>query len=87
MAQPKRKLLRQTLKARLAARGLRVEKLDAIRIHENYCADIQRLMYAKPMRVVFDVGANVGQSTKRFLDWFPDARIFAFEPVTPTTLT
>lgn len=31
--------------------------------------------------VVFDVGANVGQSTLEFLHAFPRARIYAFEPV------
>lgn len=29
---------------------------------------------------VFDVGANIGQSTMRFVRWFPDATVWAFEP-------
>jgi FkbM family methyltransferase len=31
--------------------------------------------------VIFDVGANVGQSVKVFADAFPEAAIYAFEPV------
>lgn len=30
--------------------------------------------------VIFDVGANVGQSAKEFLEWWPDAEIHCFEP-------
>ncbi len=30
--------------------------------------------------VIFDVGANVGQSAARFLTWFPEATIYCFEP-------
>lgn len=32
-------------------------------------------------RVIFDVGANVGQSTALYATLFPQAKIFAFEPV------
>ena len=34
--------------------------------------------------VVFDVGANVGQTVDRFKRYFPEARIEAFEPVRST---
>lgn len=34
-----------------------------------------------PMRVVFDVGANVGQTTKEILEFYPDANIYSFEPI------
>ena len=32
-------------------------------------------------RVIFDVGANVGQSATEFADAYPDAAVYAFEPV------
>lgn len=35
-------------------------------------------------RVVFDVGANVGQSAQRYLKEFPRATIYSFEPVPAT---
>jgi len=34
--------------------------------------------------VIFDVGANVGQTVDRFNEYFPGARIEAFEPVSET---
>ncbi len=34
--------------------------------------------------MVFDVGANVGQTVDRFRQYFPDAQIEAFQPVGAT---
>jgi len=44
--------------------------------------DIVRLGRASGhlVRTVFDVGANIGQTSRLALATFPDARIFAFEP-------
>ena len=36
---------------------------------------------AAPIRSILDVGANVGQVTSMMADYFPAARIYAFEPV------
>jgi FkbM family methyltransferase len=36
------------------------------------------------IRVVFDVGANVGQSATKYLQEFPQAEIYSFEPVADT---
>lgn len=36
------------------------------------------------IQTIFDVGANVGQSTLKFRAAFPNARIFSFEPVLDT---
>jgi FkbM family methyltransferase len=33
---------------------------------------------------VFDVGANIGQSARSYLNKFPDSRIYCFEPVDAT---
>ena len=44
--------------------------------------DLARIIPAA--KVVFDVGANVGQSTERYLKEFPRATIFSFEPVPST---
>jgi FkbM family methyltransferase len=46
--------------------------------------DIARLLPHYRPEVIFDVGANVGQSTKQFLTWAPKSRIYCFEPVTLT---
>ena len=34
--------------------------------------------------VIFDVGANIGQTTSKFVEGFPSSQIYAFEPVTKT---
>ena len=36
---------------------------------------------ARPIRVILDIGANVGAITREILTYFPDAHIYAFEPV------
>lgn len=51
------------------------------------CTDIGRS--GCPISVVFDVGANVGQSADKFGNAFPDAQLYCFEPASGTfdTLT
>jgi FkbM family methyltransferase len=42
--------------------------------------DLKRAMPDGRFRLVFDVGANIGQSTRRYMREFPEARIVSFEP-------
>lgn len=37
-----------------------------------------------PLKTVFDVGANIGQTSLKFHEAFPEAAIYAFEPVNKT---
>ena len=48
--------------------------------------DAQRITVALGMDVetIFDVGANIGQTTRTALEHFPQARVFAFEPLEET---
>jgi FkbM family methyltransferase len=46
--------------------------------------DIANAFPAYRMETVFDVGANVGQSAKRYVSCFPSSRIYCFEPVRDT---
>lgn len=46
--------------------------------------DINRWYGIKNFRVVFDVGANIGQSAVRYARCFPSAKIYSFEPVLST---
>lgn len=46
------------------------------------CTDIVRS--GCPISVVFDVGANVGQSADKFGNAFPDAQLYCFEPASGT---
>ena len=46
---------------------------------KNAFADQFNLL-GSDIRVVFDVGANTGQTTERYLELFPEAMIYGFEP-------
>ena len=43
--------------------------------------DLSRLTPDQPLRTIFDVGGNFGQTALRFASAFPMATIFSFEPV------
>lgn len=43
----------------------------------DVCFDLSRIMQPT---LIFDVGANIGQSAAHYLSWFPKAKIFCFEP-------
>lgn len=46
--------------------------------------DINQLLPVFQTEIVFDVGANIGQSAKKYLTWFPKSKIYCFEPVKDT---
>ncbi len=46
--------------------------------------DIHRIVRGRPVRMVFDVGANVGQTTRLIKERFTNADVRAFEPVQST---
>lgn len=45
-------------------------------------ADVRRLaqIWRYPLELLFDIGANEGQTAKRFLQEFPGAEVLSFEP-------
>lgn len=47
----------------------------------DWVADLQRLRGDARFGVVFDVGANRGQTVGEFLKLMPGAKLFAFEPI------
>jgi len=54
---------------------------DLFPIGADLRIDVPRLLNGRAPAVIFDVGANQGQSFKRFRNYFPGATIYAFEPV------
>lgn len=46
--------------------------------------DLDKLISPQDVRIVFDVGANVGNTAKLYLGHFPKATVHAFEPVKVT---
>jgi FkbM family methyltransferase len=61
-----------------------VHLLSEIPIGVDFAYDVGRSLPGYRMEVVFDVGANIGQSAKQFSHWWPKSRIYAFEPVSST---
>ena len=49
-------------------------------IGESWVDDLSRLIEFNKVQRVFDIGANEGQSSQRYLQLFPQAHIDAFEP-------
>lgn len=51
-------------------------------IGESPMSDIEKLIHNSQPQIVFDVGANVGQTIEAFKDMLPKAQIHSFEPGT-----
>jgi FkbM family methyltransferase len=46
----------------------------------DVCQDVLASLPSLHVEVIFDIGANVGQSLEHYLAWFPDAKVYCFEP-------
>ena len=81
---PALRAIASSLKARAeSATGCRVYR-KSIPQGTDLAADIARSFGLENIRTAFDVGANVGQSALAYLDLFPRATIYSFEPVRAT---
>jgi len=68
-----------------------VERLSGSRIYRNSLPhgadcffDIERKLGRDGIKVIFDVGANIGQSALTYVNELPRAEVFSFEPVAAT---
>jgi FkbM family methyltransferase len=68
-----------------------IERISGCRIYRNSLPhgvdcyhDIEKRFGRKCIKLVFDVGANIGQSAVNYLHQFPQAEIYSFEPVAAT---
>jgi FkbM family methyltransferase len=50
----------------------------------SWMYDVQRFSGSRNFEVIFDVGANIGQTARGLVQYFPSASIFCFEPVAST---
>jgi FkbM family methyltransferase len=66
------------------ARKLGLHVASTGRLGIDLDLDLGRLTTDEPVRTIFDVGGNFGQTALRFAAAFPAASIFTFEPV-PTS--
>lgn len=60
--------------------------LQVVPIGSLLSDDVRRRLRHEDIRIIFDVGANVGQSAKGFQVNYPNATIYSFEP-SPTTFS
>lgn len=61
--------------------ALGVKLLRGLPLGNSVFVDVRKVLPDYRGEVLFDVGANVGQTANEFAFWWPDARILSFEPV------
>jgi FkbM family methyltransferase len=67
--------------------GYWLHKLDTLPVGADLFWDIQKKLNYSRLDVLFDVGANVGQTRYWFRYYNPQAKIYCFEPVKATFAT
>jgi FkbM family methyltransferase len=77
-------MLRGLVKSAFDGVGLYVFRTRTMPRGVSLHVDLRRLFRENPPDVIFDVGANVGQTTAALAASFEQARIWAFEPVRST---
>jgi FkbM family methyltransferase len=70
--------MKKFIRSLLRLKGYEITQLN--RFGRYPLADIRRIFAERQPRVIFDVGANEGQTAIEFATVFPDAKIHAFEP-------
>lgn len=76
------KHMKEAIRRLVNAAGFDLHSNDRIGIDVRN--DLRRLTAEEPIRCVFDVGGNYGQSALQFASAFPGARVTSFEPVPET---
>jgi FkbM family methyltransferase len=64
--------------------GPQILKLHGPDFEYSNFADQQRLLAGRDVRAIVDAGANVGNTVAVYMDLFPKAQVYAFEPYPPT---
>lgn len=76
-------MIKKAIKSFMQSLGYKISKTE---FYKDPFEDIKRLLKNKSTPVIFDVGANVGQSINRFKKKFPKSTIYSFEPGSNTYL-
>ena len=77
-------MIKKFLKTGLRRLGYNVINHDRFGIDVE--TDLARFARQQPLRTIFDVGGNFGQTALHYVTKFPEATVFTFEPV-PTSYT
>ena len=75
-------MLKNFAKAVVGRLGYSMVNVDRLGI--DYLTDFKRLLAGHEPTVLFDVGANTGQTAVLLAERFPTARVYSFEPVPST---
>ncbi|WP_026952184.1 FkbM family methyltransferase [Algoriphagus mannitolivorans] len=78
------KFIKKFVRIIFSSLGIKVFRENALPWGIDVFHDINKICGLDSIRIVFDVGANVGQSSKVYLEKFPKSLIFSFEPVSAT---
>lgn len=76
--------MKELVKDALTRAGIYYAKRQYMPCGIDWLWDIDRIVRGRPVQVVFDVGANIGQTTRLIKARFPAAGVHAFEPVSST---
>lgn len=77
-------IIKNTIRRIIRRGGFDIIRFNRDQIGVYPFIDMQRLLNGHTHPVIFDVGANVGQSVHKFRDAFPSSCIHSFEP-SPST--
>ena len=75
---------KRRIKTLASAVGLDLVRRSNVPFGVNWQNDAWSLVGTDPNPVVFDIGANIGQTAFKLIDRFPSAEIYCFEPVPST---
>ncbi|EAZ91442.1 FkbM family methyltransferase [Crocosphaera chwakensis] len=77
--------MKTTIKRVFRKLGYELQSLEALSpFGANFYNDIKYLTRNNQLKIIFDVGANVGQTSQELVKNFPSSYIYAFEPVPNT---
>ena len=79
--------MKDAIKHALQRAGIYYAKRQYMPVGIDWLWDIERIVRGRPVQTVFDVGANIGQTTQVIKARFPAAAVHAFEPVSSTYQT
>jgi FkbM family methyltransferase len=79
-------MIRSIVKQALRGLGLELRRVRHVELPfgVNWCYDLAALAGPGHVRIAFDVGANVGDVSRRLASYFPGITVHAFEPVEAT---
>src|SRR5690349_21631819 len=72
-------MLKQAIRAGARKFGVGFVNTDRFGVDPDH--DLHRFAASRPIKAIFDVGGNFGQTALRYLAAFPTATVYTFEPV------